>query len=199
MAKKHITKLYPRDVKAFSALGRCGYVSEDNLREFLRDKRIRSYQKDGLIEKHFYSRPGSKENDRVCYKLTGKGRSLCRNQLSMPHLYSARSPGHDLALAERYFSLSPEGRESWRTEGELRDSFREHIRQLEDRGEQERAQELLDKLWEGAVSMPDASYASEGGVEIAYEVITNNYGEAEIEAKEVASEELGLELELHRI
>ena len=47
--------------------------------------------------------------------------------------------------------------------------------------------------------MPDASYTSEGGIEIAYEVVTNNYGEAEIEAKEVASEELGLELELHKI
>ena len=47
--------------------------------------------------------------------------------------------------------------------------------------------------------MPDASYTNENGVEIAFEVVTNNYGEAEIEAKETAAEELGLEIELHKV
>lgn len=200
MAKRHITRLYPRDVRAFSALARCGHVTQAQLESCgLRNKRIYGYQRDGLVERHIHSRPGDKTNDVVCYRLTDKGRDLCRNELSMPHLYSAQSPKHDLALSERYFSLSDSERSTWRTEGELRDAFREHIRELEDRGQQERAQELLDKLQERAISMPDASYTNENGVEIAFEVVTNNYGEAEIEAKETAAEELELEIELHKV
>lgn len=201
MAKRHITRLYPRDVRAFSALARCGHVTQAQLKSCgLRDKRIYGYQRDGLVKKCVYSRPGNnKANDVICFKLTDKGRNLCRNELSMPHIYGAQSPKHDLALSERYFSLSDSERSTWRTEGELRDAFREHIRQLEEQGEQERAQELLDKLQERAVSMPDASYTTETGVDIAYEIVTNNYGEAEIESKETAAEELGLSIEFQRV
>ena len=52
IAKQHITTLYPRDIRALSALARCGYVTADQLRENgLRDKRIHSYCKDGLVGK----------------------------------------------------------------------------------------------------------------------------------------------------
>lgn len=35
MAKKRITTIYPRDKNALSALARCGYVSREQLGEFL--------------------------------------------------------------------------------------------------------------------------------------------------------------------
>ena len=73
--------------------------------------------------------------------------------------------------------------------------FNEHIQQLRDQGEEERAQELWDKYQDGQISMPDAVYTRSDGVTVAYEVINNSYGEAEISAKEEAAEALGASIE----
>ena len=113
---KRITTIYPRDRKALSALSRCGYLNRDQLSQFLRNKRIESYCKDGLITKSVYGQPGSKANDREVYRLTSKGRDFCRRELSLNRLYSAQNPAHDLVLADRYFSLSESERETWQTE-----------------------------------------------------------------------------------
>ena len=88
---KRITTIYPRDRKALSALSRCGYVNREQLSQFLRNKRIESYCKDGLIEKSIYSQPGSKASDQEVYRLTSKGRDFCRRELSLTRLYSAHS------------------------------------------------------------------------------------------------------------
>ena len=195
IAKQHITTLYPRDVRALSALARCGYVTADQLRENgLRDKRIHSYCKDGLVERVTHSRPGDREADRECFRLSKAGRDLCREELSC-RLYNAQNPAHDLCLSDRYHAISPEERATWKTESECRDIFTEHIQQLRDQGEEERAQELWDQYQDGRISMPDAMYTRSDGVTIAFEVITNNYGEAEISAKEEAAEELGATIE----
>ena len=198
MAKKHITTIYPRDVQALSALGRCGYVTHDQLGEFLREKRINGYCKDGLVERSVYSRPGPKESDRTVYRLTAAGRNLCHKSLSMTRLYSAQNPAHDLVLANRYFSLSPTERDTWQTESQSRDTVCAHIRQLRDRGEEEQAQMLWDKLQDGRLSMPDSVYTSSEGVTVAFEVITNNYGQEELAAKEEAAEALGAAIEYEK-
>lgn len=197
MSKKRITTIYPRDVSALSALGRCGYVTREQLGTYLRPKRIEAYCKDGLVERSIYSRPGSKTGDKEVYRLTPAGRDLCRRELSIP-LYNAQNPGHDLPLADRYFSLAPIERETWRTEGQSRDAVAEHIRQLQDQGEEERAKKLWDRLTEGQISMPDAVYTTAEGVTVAYEVITAHYGQEEIEAKAEAAEILGASIEYHR-
>ena len=187
--------MYPRDVRALSALARCGYVTADQLRENgLRDKRIHSYCKDGLVERVTHSRPGDREADRECFRLSKAGRDLCREELSC-RLYNAQNPAHDLCLSDRYHAISPEERATWKTESECRDIFTEYIQQLRDQGEEERAQELWDKYQDGRISMPDAMYTRSDGVTIAFEVITNNYGEAEISAKEEAAEVLGATIE----
>lgn len=195
---KRITTIYPRDRKALSALSRCGYINREQLSQFLRNKRIESYCKDGLIEKSIYSQPGSKANDQEVYRLTSKGRDFCRRELSMTRLYSAQNPAHDLALADRYFSLSESEQETWQTESQSRDAISEHIQQLREQGDEERARELWDKLQDGRLSMPDAVYTRSDGVSVAFEVITNNYGQAELEAKEQAAEALGAEMEIQK-
>ena len=198
IAKQHITTLYPRDIRALSALARCGYVTADQLRENgLRDKRIHSYCKDGLVERVTHSRPGGREADRECFRLSKAGRDLCREELSC-RLYNAQNPAHDLCLSDRYHAISPEERATWKTESECRDIFTEHIQQLRDQGEEERAQELWDMYQDGRISMPDAIYTRSDGVTVAYEVITNHYGEAEISAKEEAAEALGATIEYYR-
>ena len=164
----------------------------------MRDKRISSYEKDGLVERSVYSQPGDRGADRAVYCLTAAGRNLCRRELCMTHLYSAQNPGHDLAIADRYFSLTPEERDTWKTESECRDLFTEHIRQLRDQGEEERAEELWNKLQDGLLSMPDAIYQPQGGPEICFEVVTNSYGQEEIQAKEDTAQALGMDIEFTR-
>ena len=197
MAKKRITTIYPRDKHALSALARCGYVSREQLGEFLREKRVQAYCKDGLMEKSIYSRPGARTQDVEVYRLTKAGRELCRRELSLS-TYCAQNPAHDLALADRYFSLSQTERETWRTEGQSREDVYSEIRQLREQGEEERAGELWAKLQEGQLSMPDAVYTREDGVSVAFEVTTGNYGNEEITAKEEAAEALGAEIEFSR-
>lgn len=180
-------------------MSRCGYVNREQLGQFLRNKRIESYCKDGLIEKSIYSQPGSKTNDQEVYRLTSKGRDFCRRELSLTRLYGAQNPAHDLALADRYFALSDTERETWQTESQSREAVNEYIQQLRDQGNEERARELWDKLQDGRLSMPDAVYTRSDGVSVAFEVVTNNYGREELEAKEQAAEALGAEIELQKI
>lgn len=198
MSRNRITHIYPRDTQAFSALGRCGHVSHEQLGEFLRDKRIKDYERSGLVEKVLYSRPGDRAEDRTCYRLTRKGREFCRHELHMTGMYRTQSVTHDIAIADRYFSLTREERETWQTETEIMGRLWDHVRELEDRGEQERADELTAQLRDGEISMPDAAYTT-GGREVAFEVVTNNYGAAEIEGKVEVCEELGLEYTQQRV
>ena len=150
----------------------------------MRDKRISSYEKDGLVERSVYSQPGDRGADRAVYCLTTAGRDLCRRELCMTHLYSAQNPGHDLAIADRYFFLTPEERDT--------------IPQLRDQGEEERAEELWNKLQDGLLSMPDAIYQPQSGPEICFEVVTNSYGQEEIQAKEDTAQALGMDIEFTR-
>ena len=101
----------------------------------------------------------------------------------MTRLYSAQNPAHDLVLADRYFSLSESERETWQTESQSREIINAHIRHLREQGNEEHARELWDKLQDGRLSMPDAVYTRADGVSVAFEVVTNNYGQAELEAK----------------
>jgi len=78
IAKKRITTIYPRDVRALTTFARCGYVTREQLGQFLRTKRIENYVKDGLIEKIHHSRPN---HDVDCYRLTRRGRDFCRKEL----------------------------------------------------------------------------------------------------------------------
>ena len=192
IAKKRITTIYPRDVRALSSLARCGYVTREQLGQFLRAKRIEGYVKDGLVEKVHHSRPGNRFNmDTDCYRLTRRGRDFCRKELSLQSLYNAQNPGHDLALSERYFSLSASERESWRTEGQSRSYIEHVISEMRQQGEEERAKLLWESLQDNKLSMPDAVYTTDSGVVVALEVITVHYGHEEIVAKETAAQLIG--------
>lgn len=190
--KTTIDRIYPRDWKVFGALSKCGHASHEQLREFVRDKRLSTYEKAGLIGRVPYHRAGSGSEDRTCYRLTSAGREFCRKQLHMSGMYHAQSVAHDMGLADRYFSLSQEERDSWQTESQVRDMYEQYLDQLRDQGQEELAQSLWDKLQEGETSPPDAVYTTESGEQIVLEVVTNNYGETELAEKSEFSAVLGL-------
>lgn len=189
--KSTLNKVYLRDMKALGALARCGHASHEQLKEYVKDKRLTTYQRAGLVARVPYNRPGSGEG-RTCYRLTTAGREFCRQELHFTAMYQPQSVAHDMGIADRYFSLSLQERDSWQTETQVRNMYAQHMDNLRDQGQEELAQSLLDRLQAGEVSPPDAIYTTEGGEQIVLEVTTNNYGEAEISEKIEFTAALGL-------
>lgn len=181
-SKPYITQFFQRDRLAFTAMSRVGHVTKEHLRSCgLADSRIKNYLKDGLIEKVAY-KDGNKAGE--CYKLTRLGREIAERNWSIRDHYHAQSPRHDLSLANKYFSLQDHLRDTWRTETQVRDMFQEKLSQMRDQGEEQLSKMYEDMLNKSLISMPDAVYTNEQGVQVAYEVITNSYGQEEIQAKE---------------
>ncbi len=194
---KYITQFFNRDRLAFTALSKVGHVSHDHLRSCgLADSRIKNLLRDGHIEKVAYKRAGKIEE---CYKLTKSGRDTANRLWGLERAYHAQSPSHDLALAEKYFSLPESLREHWKTENQARDQFQEELNVLRDQGKEAEAKMYEDMLARGLISMPDAVYTNEGGIEIAFEVVTNTYGQDELRAKEAFVEFMNLQYETTRI
>lgn len=183
----YITNINNRDIKAFNALSRCGHVQRENLLTCISKSRIENYQKEGLITKDVHV--SNKNETTTAYKLTDKGLDLAIKHTDVDRPYQAQSVVHDCQIADKYFSLTKEEQETWKTETQLRDEFNEKLEQLREQ-DYSRYQELQEQYQSREISMPDGSYTSEMGVEVFYESVTNNYGQAELEAKERAVEVL---------
>jgi hypothetical protein len=193
----YITQFFKRDRLAFSAMSKTGHLTAFHLKECgLADGRIKNYLRDGLIEKVTYKQ-GKTIGE--CYKLTEAGRSLAEHQWGIRNHYHAQSPTHDLQIANQYFSLPESLREHWKTETQVRDMFREHCNQLREQGQDEVAKMYEDMLTQKLISMPDAIYTNEQGVQVSFEVITNNYGEAELQSKEAFVEIMKTEYQTVRV
>jgi hypothetical protein len=168
-------------LKAFS---RVGYLSPDQLKDNLgiADRRVTNFGRDGYIEKVPFIDKKSK-NSAFAYRLTDKGKTLCSNQLQIESFYRSSSAIHDLALADKYFTVEKDLRDSWITESQWRSRFEEYLADLHNK-DCDRWEELYDLMKEGLISPPDGGYITREGVEIALEVITSSYGETELLAKE---------------
>jgi len=181
-SKPNVTQFFNRDRLAFTALFKVGHVTNDHLHQCgLADSRIKNFVRDGQFEKIAYKRAGKIE---VCYKLTKQGRETASHQWGLERSYHAQSPVHDVAVAEKYFGLPQELHENWKTESQIRDLFLEQLNTLREQGKEVEADLYKNMLDKGLLSMPDASYVNESGTTIAFEVITNSYGQEELRAKE---------------
>lgn len=181
MKKTYIKNFYYRDKKALMSISKCGHVSKEHLNNFIKDSRIKNYIRDGYITKEVFNKPNG--NSMEGYKLTKQGRDFIEKQYGFKDHQHAQSLSHDLGIANKYFSLSEGERETWRTETELRREFEEQLNNLRYK-DYERYEILREQLNDREISMPDCVYTTEQGVEVAYEVVTNSYGRAELEAKE---------------
>lgn len=193
---KYIRNLYSRDEKAFTAFSKTGNLTKEHLNKLdISDTRIKNYCRENYIEKVFYSVKNETEN-RVAYRLTNAGREIASEKFALSNFNQSLSVRHNIDVAEKYMSLSQEERETVLNEREVRELVQEQINSIEQQQERDRYQEMLDG---GRMSMPDMVYKSETGTVIAYETITNNYGETEIRAKEETCEFLKIELETNKI
>lgn len=195
--KPLVTQFFNRDRLAFIALSKVGHVSYDHLQLCgLADRRIQNLVKDGHFKKVVYERKGQIKE---CYKLTKQGRETARQLWNLDRAYHAQSPHHDMALANKYFSLPEHLRENWMSESQVRDIFYEKLNALRNQGHETEAQMYEEMLAEGRISMPDAVYRDKGGREIGFEVLTKNYGETERESKEAFIEIMEYQYETTRI
>ncbi|RYI28285.1 hypothetical protein EVU96_13980 [Bacillus infantis] len=195
----YITQFFNRDKLAFTTLSKCGHLTTAQLKQCgLTDSRIKNYIRDGLVEKVTFKQ-GKARTIGEAYKLTKSGRELAERQWALRSHYHAQSPVHDLAIANKYFSLPDHLRETWITETEARDLFQEHLNQMREKGQEETAKLYQDMLEKGVISCPDGLYTNEQGVTVAFETITNNYGEEELQAKEAFVQVMGTQYETTRI
>ena len=54
MAKKYIKNFYNRDRLALTSISRCGYCNKEQIKEFIADKRITNYLRDGIVIKETF-------------------------------------------------------------------------------------------------------------------------------------------------
>jgi DNA-binding Lrp family transcriptional regulator len=160
------------DKELLKALSRTGYVSKKQAQNLinLNERRLKNLEKDGYIKSTFAI---IKDKQINVYQLNDKGKQYVANNISsVNNFYKATSPQHDLVLADRYLKLGIESRDYWKTEGDIREIFSSQITE--------------------SMSMPDAiilKHFIEIDTEIniraveVIEVVTNNYGAEEIEAK----------------
>lgn len=188
--KKWITNVYPRDRKSLLAISRCGHVRESQLKEFIKDKRIKNYLKDNLIEKDGYLNTKTNQYE-VGYKLTREGRTFVENNFGFKEHQVAQTPNHDFGISDKYFSLTEEQQNTWQTETQLRDRFEEELQKMREE-ECDRWAELTSN--KNDFSTPDGAFFN-GEVEVVFEVVTNSYGKQEIQAKENFVQVIGGDLQ----
>ncbi|MCG7380053.1 hypothetical protein MH215_23955 [Paenibacillus sp. ACRSA] len=196
-SKTLVTQFFARDRLAFTAMHNVGHVSSDHLHTCgLADRRIQNLIRDGLVEKVAYKRKGKSE---YCFKLSKLGRETAARLWALSYAYHAQSPIHDLAIAEKYFSLSEESRESWKTETLIHKEFEDRISNIREEGNEVEAKLYQDMLKEKLISMPDGLYSNAEGKEVGVEILTNSYGIDEMRSKETFVSMIGCQYESIRV
>lgn len=194
---KYIKNLYNRDKDAFTALNKCGNLSAQQFNKLdISPTRLKNYCREGYMKKTSYDIKGSKENG-IAYKLTNLGKQVGAEKFGLTnYVQGTGHERHNLDVANKYLSLTEKERETVLNEREVKELVEMQIREIEQKEERDRYQEMLDQ---GKLSMPDIMYQNEEGITIAFETITNNYGDAEIQAKEETCTFLNITLETNKI
>ena len=199
MAKKKgsLSHIYPKDRRCFSLLAKSGAMSRDTLHKLeITDNRIKSYKQAGLIKE--VSVPDRHGNGiKTFYELTDKkGKDFCRQECGTRQFISNGNASVHNSKVSEYLAnnLSKKELESCLSERELKPFIESRLQEYLDRQEHDRYQELVDALKSNQLSMPDVIYKTEQGVYEAVEIITDNYGQEELQAKELTCELLSVEV-----
>lgn len=195
MAKKTwITNWYPRDEHVFNAFATCGALQKEDMNEYVKDKRIKNYERDGYIEKCTDTRTGDEY-----YKLTEKGKDLCRDQYDREptRFYSWN---HEKGNRDMYFMMSKSQRMEQMSEPELRrtiTNYFEELKQSNCEEERERGHKMQADYKAGRISCPDFGVLkiNEQSREVERaefcETITASYKPEEVDAKFGMSQAFG--------
>lgn len=177
MAKAEpITKLLNRDYPVLEAMRCVGHLTEKHLKEHLgiAHNRIERYLASGWFKKDIHNQ--SDGSRIVSYTPTQKGFDLMREKLHYSDIYKPQSVVHDVALADRYFSLSVEERNTWITETQQQRELKELYDQMK-QDDPNQAKEYQD------YSACDGGYINDQGEVCLIEIVTSTYTQAMIQAK----------------
>lgn len=169
---KRITK---RDGETLKAIANTGIITKENAEKYfgINESRIKLLVKNNyLVEKQGFTKYGNK----AYYKLGKSGYNYIKENTNINYFYRSNSTqlNHDLKLNQLYCQLTHEQRQSWINEEQIINRWTEFT------GSEER---------KGSVD----ALIQIGGETVAIEVITRNYGEAEIQEKQIAAATLGCE------
>lgn len=176
-----------KDRNPYELLLNCRHANLQQLKEIgASQNRINSYLKERLIE-------CVRGKDYDLYRLTDKGYKQFQKVLQSDNMrYHSQSPKHDERLAQRYIETKREFPDmKWKNEEDLKCMKRDMISECRERGDFERMEKLEMS------SVPDCIITTD--VSICYDVITDNYSNVDIIAKEEFSECLQLECKFEKI
>ena len=195
--KQYICKVTSKDADMLKAFARVGYLNADMIKRQLciADRRVINFAKDKFIEKCSYFEKDTKISENI-YRLTDKGQKFIERELGIKWFYRSSSAAHDLALASKYLSLSDKERDTWKTEAEIRDIFKETLDSMIDN---ERFEEIEKMLAEHQISPTDAYYISNQGESMGVEIVTSSYGNSEIQAKSEFCSHMNLQAEFIKV
>ena len=199
MAKKKgcLSHIYPKDKRAFSLLAKSGAISRETFHKLeISDNRIKSYRQAGLIKE--VSVPDKHGNGaKTFYELTDKkGKDFCRQECGIKHFISnGNAIVHNAKVSEHLANnLTKRELDSVMSERELHPFIESRLQEYLDKQEHDHYQELLDAIKNNQLSMPDIIYKTEQGIFEGIEVITDSYGNVEINSKIMTCELLSVEV-----
>ncbi|CEP82664.1 hypothetical protein [Paraclostridium sordellii] len=185
-----LKQIFPRDKEFFGNIKNCGVVTTQHLKDAgITKSRMKEYIKCGYMQK---TKP--ENGGKFGYVATPRGKDFAEKTWGYERkdFYTFQSLEHCGKLAEEYFQTD-HSRYEWRTESQAREMFQDKIEQI--REEDPGRAEKIEQLWEkGDISMPDALVIERGTERIlAVEVITNSYGQQELQQKELFVEIMQVE------
>jgi len=149
-----------KDLEVYTLLTRTGHATRNQLLELTSQNRLKDITRKNYLKKT----KTILENGEilVSYKLDELGKKSLEKERYIDGYYSARSPEHDIKLAEKYLSLNSVERDTWVIE--------------------QKNEVFLNRKFNDQMSMPDASYLKNGR-RIFIEAITKHYSLAQIQEK----------------
>lgn len=194
----YIKHWYPKDERFFRVLSIAGNIrNEDANKIDISNSRLKNMEKDKLIEKVSYpSRYNQQQSSNKSYTLTKKGKEFISQKYNITRCQSSHAAEHNCKVAEVICNLNKSEIATVQSEWETRDQMQELLDNMRTEGDYDQYDYYMDLWNQGKISAPDIVYVSSTTQKlVCCEVVTNNYKDADIEAKEVASEILEVQID----
>ena len=186
---EHIKTINKKDRDLFHAMRSVCYVQKQHYEQLgIARTRMRNFEKDGYVEAVYYRNKRNKRHE-VAYTLTEKGRELVTKHIDKDDFYSSTSPNHDRKLADVYFSLDEETRQTWKTEVTLKRELTQ---------EMYHDSNLLSLFQSEKISVTDGAYQLSNGSYQLVEIYTENYRLHHRMAKELYAATVECEMSTYR-
>lgn len=132
-------------------------------------------------------------NSDFVVRLSSKAMDILRKRFKFCYFYKSVAFEHDLKLTEIYLSISDDEKDNWKNEKQLKSLFEKRLLDLR-KQEISKYIRLKDLYNTNKISVIDALYENSYSKKIGIEVITKNYTDEVIEAKEKFSQIYNIEL-----